>query len=529
MTEVASDQPLATPPSRSGVGAALIAAGILLSRLAGLVRNTLVARYLGAGLAADAFNAALRIPNFLQNLFGDGAMSAAFIPVYSSLLGQGRHEEARRLANAVAAALALVTSVLVAAGIFAAPLLVDAITWGFEGERRALTIHLTRILFPGAGFFVFAAWALGVLSSHRRFFFGYAAPVAWNAAMIGTLLWIGPREPSATRVAEVVAIASVVGAALQFLVQLPAAIRLIGGLRPTLAASEHFTTVKRGLGPVLVSRGSVQISGFLDQSISSLLPLGTFSLVFFAQVLYNLPVSVFGMSVSAAELPELAREAGADAAARERIVRRVRVGLERIAYFIVPCAVAFIALGDVAIAALLQGGRFGATETLYTWGILAAASPGLLAATLSRLYSSVFYALHDTRTPFRFALVRIVLSIALGAALALLVTPALGVDRRWGGAGLTLGSAIAGWVEMTLLRRRLATFVGPMRVPAAFHVRVGAAALAAAAVAIPVKVLLPDMHRYLVALAVFGAFGIVYVGLTAALGVGDARRLLRRR
>lgn len=523
----ASAQPV-SKGGGSGVGAALIGAGILLSRVIGLLRNTLMARYLGAGMAADAFHAGFRIPNLLQNLFGDGALSAAFVPVYSSLLARGEEEEARKLASSVASLLALVTAALVLIGVLAAPLLVTLINPGYQGERRELTIYITRLLFPGAAIFVLAAWTLGILSSHRRFFAGYVAPVAWNAAMIAALLWYGPRGTAARDIAVYLAIASVAGAVLQVLVQAPLAWRLAGGVRARIVQTDALARVKRGFAPVAVSRGAVQISTFVDQSIASMLPIGAFSMVAYAQLIYMLPVSLFGMSVSAAELTEMSRESGSGPAAHQRILARLDVGLRRIAYFVIPCIAAFVLLGDVVIAALLQSGRFGPTETRFTWGILAAASLGLLAATLSRLYSSTFYALQDTRTPFRIALARIAVGTVLAALFALVVTPRLPIDQRWGAAGLTLGSAVAGWVELSLLRRRLGAVIGTSPVPGGFLLRVGGAALAAGVAGLLLSALTADAHRFVQAAVVFAGFGVVYLALTHAAGVAEARALTRR-
>src|SRR5262245_59269805 len=173
--------------------AALVATGILLSRIAGLVRQRVLAHYLGLSDAADAFTAAFRIPNFLQNLFGEGVLSASFIPVYARLLAEEDHEEAARVAGAVAALLALTTALLTLGGVWSTPWLIAAIAPGFEGVKRELTIRLVRILFPGAGLLVLSAWCLGILNSHRRFFLSYTAPVLWNVAMIGTLLGFGGR------------------------------------------------------------------------------------------------------------------------------------------------------------------------------------------------------------------------------------------------------------------------------------------------------------------------------------------------
>src|SRR5262245_50858907 len=174
---------------RTTRSAFFVAVGILCSRLAGLVRLRVFAHYFGLESdAADAFNAAFRIPNFLQNLFGEGALSASFIPVYAALIARGKQREADRVAGAVAALLALAVSLLVLAGVLATPALIAAIAPGFTGEKRDLTIQLVRILFPGAGLLVLSAWCLGVLNRHHRFLLSYTAPVMWNAAMIATLV-----------------------------------------------------------------------------------------------------------------------------------------------------------------------------------------------------------------------------------------------------------------------------------------------------------------------------------------------------
>src|SRR5579862_6146119 len=234
-------------------GAVFVAAGILLSRLAGLVRLQVFAHYFGLESdAADAFNAAFRIPNFLQNLFGEGALSASFIPVYASLVSRGERREADRVAGAVGAILGLVVSVLVLVGVLATPILIAAIAPGFTGEKRALTIMIVRILFPGAGLLVLSAWCLGVLNSHGRFLLSYAAPVVWNAAMIGTLVAFGPRldRPS---LAVALAWGSVAGSALQVIVQLPIVLSVAPDLRlATSVLSTHVAEVFRNFVPVFI-------------------------------------------------------------------------------------------------------------------------------------------------------------------------------------------------------------------------------------------------------------------------------------
>src|ERR1700683_4828000 len=223
MDEPVTSEAAVKPQRRLRGAASLVAAGIFLSRVAGLIRDRVFAHYFGTSYAADAFRAALRIPNFLQTLFGEGVLSASFIPVYAGLLARQTREteeEAGRVAGAVFAILALLSSALVLLGVVATPLLIDVIAYGFHGATRALTITLVRILFPGAGLLVLSAWCLGILNSHRRFFLSYSVPVLWNIAMIAALVWFGPRTDM-NRLASIVAWALVIGSAAQFLAQLP--------------------------------------------------------------------------------------------------------------------------------------------------------------------------------------------------------------------------------------------------------------------------------------------------------------------
>ena len=199
-------------PSSSKRFAFLVAAGIFLSRIAGLIRDRVFAHYFGNSDAADAFRAAFRIPNLLQNLFGEGVLSASFIPVYARLLASDDKEEARKTAGAIAALLMLTTSVIVLLGVLTTPWLIYAIAAGFQGEKRELTILLVRILFPGAGLLVASAWCLGVLNSHRKFFLSYTAPVLWNIAMIAGMIAFGAGRAQNSLVV-ITAWASVVGSA----------------------------------------------------------------------------------------------------------------------------------------------------------------------------------------------------------------------------------------------------------------------------------------------------------------------------
>ena len=509
-----------------------MAAGILLSRIFGLIRDRVFAHYFGNSDAADAFRAAFRIPNFLQNLFGEGVLSASFIPVYARLDAEQRHEEASEVAEAVFGLLFLTTSILVVIGIFATPWLIAVIAPGFSGDKRLLTIRLVRILFPGAGLLVLSAWCLGILNSHRKFFLSYTAPVIWNVAIIVVLLWHGGHQTE-SRLAEIVAIGSVVGSALQFIVQLPAVLRFLWPLRVRLTAgSAHVRTVVKNFFPVFVSRGVVQISAYIDSLLASFLPTGAVSALAYAQTLYSLPVSLFGMSVSAAELPAMSSALGSTEEIAAALRQRVAQGLQHIAFFVVPSAVGFVLLGDVIVATIYRSGQFKTNDVTYVWAVLAGSAAGLLASTSGRLYSSAFYALRNTRTPLKFAVIRVVLTLGLGYFFALPLPPLLGIDRRWGVAGLTLSAGIAGWLEFVLLRRALHKNIGivPFAVPRLL--KLWLAALIAAAIGYGIKIVLPFHAPLLVGPCVLLPYGMVYLALTQWFGissVGGAWRTLRRR
>lgn len=528
----AADEPSAVTPRAqrrgSSGGAFFVAVGIMATKLFGIVRNSFLAKYLGAGMVADAFNAAIRIPGMLQNLFGDGAMSAAFIPVYARLLAEGDEEEAGRVAGAVFAILALLVAILVALGVFFTPQLLPILAGGFKGEKRALTITLVRILFPASGAFVLAAWALGILNSHRKFLLSYSAGIAWNLAIIVALLWFGGREPL-PELARIAAWASVIGAALQFLVQLPHVIRLVPKLRIRLDTKrDRVRQVMRNFAPVFISRGVVQISNFIDIAIASFMPTGMVTLITYATTISYVPVSLFGMSISAAELPELASVMGTDEERNRKLRERVNAGLRQVAFFVVPSAMAMVAAGDVMAGALFQRGNFSHQDSLWTWAILAGSSVGLLASTMGRLYSSTYYALHDTRTPLNFAIVRVVLTSVLGYLFALRVPGWLGIDPRWGGAGLTVSFGIAGWVEFILLRRGMNERIGVTGAPASLMTKLWSSAIVAGAAAFGLKTILGGMRYIPLAVIDLGLFGIVYGAGALALRVPEAHALVRR-
>lgn len=528
-----------------------VAAGIVLSRIFGVLREALFGAYLGTGAAADAFRAALRIPNLLQNLLGEGVLSASFIPVYARLVDEGRDREAGALAGATAAFLALFVTVVVTLGMLFAEPLATVLTPGFAdgGERFALTVTLVRVVFPGVGLLVLSAWCLGVLNAHRQFFVSYVAPVFWNIAIIAAVLTGAIAGGTDTDIAYAAAIGTVVGAFLQFVSQLPRLRRTATQIvfRLTFTA-EGLREVFARFGTVVLGRGSVQIASYIELAVASLLAAGTLASLGYAQVLYLLPIGVFGMSVAAAELPELAaRHAGVIQTAQSKVDR----AFGRVAFFVAPSAVALIIAGDRIVALLYQGVRFSADDVRHVGIIVSLYGFALLAATSSRVLQSVLYAVGDVKSPAVFALLRVL--TGLGIALVLIFPLdawQIGVDgitqvrqagfgvtplgertspeslRRLGVLGLVAGSVVGAWLEYGLLRRR----VGKLGLSA----RIGGDSRRPVFVATVVTAVVGGLLRVLVPFDSGGKFGgvplllvmaAIYLWVTLHYQVDDAKRL----
>jgi putative peptidoglycan lipid II flippase len=528
------DVPPPGKPRRRIGGALAVAAGIFLSRVAGLVRERAFAHYLGASAAADAFRAALRIPNVLQNLFGEGVLSASFIPVYARLLAEGKTAEASRVARAVGTLLALIASLIALAGVVFARQLIDILSPGFTGDTRELTVVLVQILFPGVALLVMSAWCLGVLNSHRKFFLSYVSPVVWNVALTFAVIFAGRRfgHLHDDDIAVWVAWGAVIGSAGQFLVQLPTVLAFLHSARPLLAVREPgVRTTLHAFGPVLLGRGSVQLSSYLDQLLASYLGVGMVAAMGYAQILYLLPVGLFGMSVSAAELPEMSGAIG-DAAARARVLQtRLRDSLRRVVFLVVPSAVAFVAIGRTIIALLFQSGRFDAHDTQMVWLILCGSAIGLSAGTQGRLLGSAFYAMGDTRRPLYAALVRVAITGTAGVLLVFPIRHALGYSATWAAFGLTSTAGLAAWVEFELLRRWLARRIGAVPIPA----KLGLGALGAAAIAGALAsgagsgvAWLVGPRPIVIAAVAIPLFGAAYVGIMIVARVPEATALVRR-
>lgn len=486
---------------RAPGGAPRVAIGILASRILGLVRDSVVGSLAGVGAYTDVVTAALKLPNVLQNLLGDQALSASFIPSYSRLLAEGRRRDAGALAGAMFGLMFAALGALSLLGVILAPWLVRLLAPGYAGDaeavaagtaivdRLALTTTAVRICFPMAAAITLSAWCLGILNSHRRFLLPYLAPCFWNASIIAVVYLVasGAFDGEAERIESLVLAfcwGGLLGGLLQFAVQLPSVLRVAPGLRPSFhLRAPGLRKTLANLGPAIAGRGVGQLSAFVEVALASLLVQGAVGALAFGQRLYLLPMGLFAISVAAAELPELSRLRGSVEERSQAAASRARRLLATMSFLVAPTLVGYLALGVGLVAAVFRRGEFGIADNWLVFLILAAYSPALLAASASRLLQNVFFSFGDTRSPARIAAMRLAVAAGLGAALMIWLDEIAVTDvalpawlgpaapetvettLRLGAVGLALGSAVGSWFELALLLRQLRRRGVPVRAP----------------------------------------------------------------
>lgn len=530
----------------------VIAIGILLSRISGLVREAFIRGRLDIGSSGDAYTAALRVPNLLQNLLGEGVLSASFIPVYSGLVDDDR-ARAARLANSVAVLLIAISTPIVILGVVAAEPITKVLAFGLSGERLQLTSDLVQIMTPGIGMLVLSAWSLGVLNSHRRFGLPYAAPVIWNVTQIAVVVAAGTGT-----IGRDLAIAAAwgvtIGSVLQFAIQLPALRRANPDLGRGLAfGTAEFRDTLRRLGPVVLGRGSAQVSAFIDLGLATVLAAGALSAIGIASLLYLLPISLFAMSIAAAELPEMSRLATDPFAIRARLGR----ALEQVSFFMAFTTVVYVIAGRRVLGAVFSvvpGSELSADGIVLAGLVLATYSLGLLALGASRIMQNTFYALGDAATPARVAVVRYAISAVVSVVVMLQMDRLLIYDAtiqgfenllaplrpleaairnnddlplRAGAAGLAFGATVGAWFEVVALRRRLVRRLGSDTVTSRRWRKLVLPTLIATLVMLLITPLTASQSDVVAAALTVIPAGVVYVGLAAFQRVDIARRLLR--
>jgi putative peptidoglycan lipid II flippase len=386
-----------------------------------------------------------------------------------------------------------------------------------------------------------------VLNSHRQFFVPYVAPALWNVAIIAFLFggayWATgtPWAPEAlandtlTQLLMTACVGALVGGALQFGVQLPFVARQMPGFE--LSFSTRVEGVREAIdavGPVVASRGVAQLSAYLDLFLASWLAAGALSALRYAQLLYMLPISLFGMSVAASELPELSRLTEEKVAA---FSARLRRSLRQIAFLTVPTVVGYLAFGVLLVGALLRTGQFQAQSTWIVTLVLGGYALGILATTFSRLLQNAFYAIGDTATPAWIAVTRVTVStvVAVPAMFWLdtipldrVVGPLPGEPLFLGAVGLSLGASVGAWVEVWRLRRALRTPMPEATLPGAALLRMTGLALVGLGPAAGVWWMLPDGPVLLVAPLVVGTYAALYLGAAYLLGLEEIEAWTQR-
>jgi putative peptidoglycan lipid II flippase len=423
----------------------------LVSRIAGFVRDVLMARFVGAGMAADAFLIAFRLPNLFRALFAEGAFSAAFVPMFNRQVGAdgGDMRNARRFAEDALAVLLPLLGVFTLVMVIAAAPVVWALTGGFPDaspEKFALTVDFTRLTFPYLLLISLVSLMGGILNSIGRFWVNAAAPILLNMVLIAGLLFFHGNDTVAS--ARVQALCVSLAGILQFAWLLWACLRADIKLRlrrPRLG--EKVRQLLRITGPAALGAGAVQFNLLISTALAArFLPEGAVSFLYYADRLNQLPLGLIGIGVGTALLPALSRQLGAgnDAAAGHSQNRAI----ELVLLLTLPAAAALTVSADPIIRTLLEHGRFNAADTRATADALAAFSLGLPAYVLIKVLTPGFHARQDTKTPVRIAVASMLVNLAGNL---LLIWPLAHV-------GIALSTAVAAWVNAAglwwVLRRR---------------------------------------------------------------------------
>ena len=422
---------------------ATVSSMTLLSRILGFVRDFVIARGFGAGMATDAFFVAFRLPNLLRRLFAEGAFSQAFVPLLGEYRGRRGEDETKHLVNRTATALFLAVLLVSLLGIVATPLLIYISAPGFsaDADKFALTVELTRITFPYIVFMALVALSAGILNTWNRFAVPAFTPVMLNLAMIGGALFLAPYFD---RPIEALAWSVFLGGALQLAIQLPA-LKKIGMLpRFDLALKdEGVRRILKLMGPAVLGVSVAQISLLINTIFASFLPSGSVSWLYYADRLMEFPAGLLGAALGTILLPSLTRSHATDDHAEFSAL--LDWGLRLTLMLTLPAALALAMLAVPLISTLFQHGAFGANDVLQSRSALVAYSVGLVGLILVKILAPGFYARQNIKTPVKIALITL-------AATQLMNVAFIGWLRH---AGLALSIGLASCLNAALLLRGL--------------------------------------------------------------------------
>jgi putative peptidoglycan lipid II flippase len=436
---------------RLATSTAAFGAATAISRVAGLVRESVAAAVLGSGAVYSAFTVAFNLPNLIRAIVADNAISAAFVPVFLELRERGEEEEAWRVAGMVIWTTAVVLGAISALFMLLAPLLVPVLMVGTSNVSSDLVVSLTRWLFPIVVLMGLTGVVTGILKSQRIFGVPAFAPVIWNLVIIAALFGFA-RHGSLPHRAHAYAIGILVATVVQFLIPLPLLRGSGGGLAFRLGfGNEHVRRVLRLMIPVSLGLGLINVNLTLDTVIATHHSDSAAGDLGFAFRLFMLPQGLFSVAVSTVLFPELARAAGGrDLVEMSRIVAR---GVRAIVFLLLPAAAISIALASPLVRLLYQHGQFDAGDTRRVAATLVTFSLGLVANGLSLLLTRAFFSLQEPRVPTQVAVINLALNLVLDLALL-----------RFGAAGIALATAVVTSFNAValavLLRRRVGLLHG---------------------------------------------------------------------
>ena len=454
----ATPLPAADPPRERVTGLRLlkstsVVSGMtLISRVLGLVRDIVFARFFGATIVMDAFIVANRIPNMLRRFFAEGAFSQGFVPVMAQYKEKREHAEARLLVDAVAGTLGLLLFAITLAGVVAAPLLVLLVAPGFVGDdgRFDLATAMLRFTFPYLLFVSLTAFAGGILNTYGRFAAPAFTPVLLNVSLIACAIWLAPRlEEPGMALAYGVFLAGIVQLAFQF----PFLAKIHAIPRPRWRPRhEGVRRIGRLMAPAIFGSSVAQLNVLLGGVIASLLGVGKISLLYYSDRLMEFPLGLFGIALATVTLPYLSRH-HANASTTE-FSRTVEWSLKLVFLIAAPAAIGLVLLAEPLVATIFHGGEFTTFDVEMTALSLQAFSLGLVGFSAVKILAPAYFAREDTKTPVKVGLIALAVNFVLSVALAWGMTRAGYVATH---AGLALAISVAallnGWLLFRGLRR----------------------------------------------------------------------------
>jgi len=471
--------------------AGIFTSATMLSRILGYCRDTMVAAFFGAGPAADAFYTAFRISNLFRRLLGEGALSASFVPVFSEYTQKQSKEETQRFLNTMFTTLLVILSAITLLGVVFAPQLTRLIARGFDpsSERFALTVTLTRYMFPFMLFICLAALITGVLNAFHSFFLPAFAPACLSIAemlYIG-FLWIAHIKGQNAVVG--LAISVTVGGFSQFFVHIPALMErnYTLGLRWDLA-HEGVRRVGRLILPATLGVAADQLNAFVDTMMATFLSVGSVTAMYYSNRVMQLPLALFGIALSQVALPTMS--ASVARGATQEVKDTLNFALRLTLFMILPATTGLIVLGHPIVQTLFQYGRFTNEACWVTTWALAAFSLGLFAYAAVKILAAAFYAHQTTRVPVAIASCCVALNVILNLSTLLarkkliLLHPGWAdfLNGRGGVSCLALATSIASWVNASalfiLLRRKLGILGGRRILRTVLKSMVGCVAMA---------------------------------------------------